>query len=90
MSRLFEIIMEIIYWILIFLSPFLALSIIGIIVYLNNPDNSWVSIVLFIIGAILGTILAEKIRRKYGTTTYMGRIRGNSEFIETKSEKKDT
>jgi len=35
-----------------------------------------------IIGAILGIILAERIRRKYGTTTYMGRIRGNSEFME--------
>jgi hypothetical protein len=31
---------------------------------------------------VLGIVLAERIRRKYGTTVYMGRIKGNSEFIE--------
>ena len=81
MSRLFDIIMEIIYWILIFLTPLLAIGIIGVIIYLNKPDNYWISILLFIAGAVLGIMLAERIRRKYGTTTYMGRIQGNSEFI---------
>jgi uncharacterized membrane protein YfcA len=76
-----EDIMEVIYWIQIFLAPFLPLSIIGVIIYFNNVNYSWLCIVLIIIGAVLGIILAERIRRKYGTTTYMGRIKGNSEFI---------
>ncbi len=74
--------MEVIYWFQIFLAPFIPLSIISIIIYFNNTNDGWLCILLMIIGAILGIILAERIRRKYGTTTYMGRIRGNSEFME--------
>jgi len=75
-------IMEIIYWFQIFLAPFLPLSIIGIIIYFNNTNYGWLCILLMILGIIFGILLAERIRRKYGTTTYMGRVKGNSEFME--------
>ena len=82
--------MEVIYWIQIFISPFLLSVIAGVIVYLNNPNNWWLSLLLVIIGAVLGTIFAERIRRKYGTTTYMGRIKGNAEFMnQDKSRDKE-
>lgn len=80
-------IMEIIYWIEIFLAPFLAFSIIGVIIYFNNTNYGWLCILLMILGGVLGIILAERIRRKYGTATYMGRILGNSEFIEENKSK---
>jgi len=88
MEKIFDIIMEIIYWFLIFLSPFLISVIIAVIVYFNNPTNHWLPLSLLILGAIIGVVLAERIRRKYGTATYMGRIRGNSEFIENDPNKK--
>jgi membrane protein YdbS with pleckstrin-like domain len=81
-------VMEIIYWIQIFLSPFLISIIVAVIAYFNIPDNYWLPIGILITGASVGIILAERIRRKYGTTTYMGRIRGNSEFIENDTNKK--
>lgn len=75
-------IMEVIYWIQLFMAPFLPLSIIGLIIYFNNTNYAWLCIILILIGTVLGIILAERIRRKYGTVTYMGRIKGNSEFVE--------
>jgi hypothetical protein len=81
-------IMEAIYWFQIFLAPFIPLSIVGIVIYFNNTNCGWLCTLLMIVGVILGVILAERIRRKYGTTTYMGRIKGNSEFIEDKSKDK--
>jgi hypothetical protein len=80
-------IMEVIYWIQLFMAPFLPLSIIGIIIYFNNTNYGWLCVTLMLVGVVLGIILAERIRRKYGTTTYMGRIKGNSEFIEEKKPK---
>ncbi len=86
MSKFFETVMEIINWLLIFISPFLVFSIIAVIIYFNNPESNWLPLGLFAIGIVLGIILAERIRRKYGTTTYMGRLRGNAEFIDEQKE----
>ncbi len=85
-SSAFDSIMEIIYWILIFFSPSLVFALASITVYFNNPKNSLLSIIFLILGATIGIILAERIRRKYGTANYMGRILGNSEFIEDDSK----
>jgi len=81
--------LEVIYWIQIFISPFLLFAFAGVIVYFNNTDNWWVSIVLMIIGAVLGTFFAERIRRKRGTVAYMGGIKGNSEFAEKEEPEKN-
>ena len=80
-------IMEVVYWIELFLAPFLPLSIIGVIIYFNNTNYGWLSIVLMITGGVLGILLAERIRKKYGTATYIGRIRGNSEFMNEEKPK---
>lgn len=89
MEKIFDTIMEIIYWFLIFLSPFLISVIVAVIVYFKNPSNHWLPLGLLIVGTTIGIILAERIRRKYGTATYMGRIQGNSEFIENDPNEKN-
>ncbi|HWY98804.1 MAG TPA: hypothetical protein VNY36_06945 [Bacteroidia bacterium] len=89
MNKFFNIAIEIIYWILFFLSPFLIFTIIAVILYLNNPINHWLPVALLIIGVISGIILAERIRRKYGTANYMGTLWGNSELTENKPDKKN-
>jgi hypothetical protein len=81
-------IMEIIYWIQIFISPLLVSVIIAAIAYFNIPNNYWLPSGILIIGAIVGIIFAERIRRKYGTTTFMGRLRGNSDSMEDNLNKK--
>lgn len=78
MEKIFNVIVEIVYWFLFFLSPFIVFVIIAGIVYLNNPNNHWLPIGLLILGIILGILLAERIRRKYGTSAYMAMLYGNS------------
>lgn len=80
-------IMEAVYWIQLFLAPFIPFSIIGVIIYFNNTNYGWLCIVLIILGGVLGIILAERIRRKYGTSNYIGRIRGNAKFMEEDKSK---
>jgi hypothetical protein len=89
MEKIFNAIIEIIYWILFFLSPFLVFTIIAVILYANNPANHWLPVLLLIIGVTSGIILAERIRRKYGTANYMGTLWGNSELTENKPDKKN-
>jgi hypothetical protein len=79
MEKVFNAIIEVVYWILFFLSPFLISAIISVIIYFNNPSNHWLPIGILIIGVITGILLAERIRRKYGTATYMGRLWGSIE-----------
>lgn len=70
MNKLFEII----YWIKIFLSPFIIFLFIALAIYLFNEELLWISVLLTIIGTVLGIIYAERIRKKHGTTQYMGKI----------------
>jgi ACR3 family arsenite efflux pump ArsB len=70
MNKLFEII----YWIKIFLSPFIIFLFIALAIYFSNEELLWISVILLIIGLTLGIIYAERIRKKHGTTQYMGRI----------------
>lgn len=72
-------IMEIIYWIQIFISPVLVSAIIAAIIYFNNTNAYLLAIGVIVLGVILGVFFAERIRRKYGTSAYMGSIMGFSE-----------
>ncbi|TPD69788.1 SoxR reducing system RseC family protein [Flavobacterium microcysteis] len=70
MNKLFEII----YWVKIFLSPFIIFLFIALAIYFSNEELLWISILLSIIGLVLGIVYAERIRKKHGTTQYMGKI----------------
>lgn len=70
MNKLFEII----YWIKIFLSPFIIFLFIALAIYFSNEELLWISVLLSIIGLALGIVYAERIRKKHGTTQYMGKI----------------
>jgi hypothetical protein len=84
MSKFFQTLFEIICWILIFISPLLILFIIAAIIYFNNTANQWLPITIISIGVILGILFAERIRRKYGTTNFMGSLHGGE--LEEKRE----
>lgn len=73
MKKLFEIIIELWYWFMIFLSPFIFFGIISVIILINS-SLIYLSLITLSIGFILGILLAEKIRRKYGCSFYLGKI----------------
>ena len=80
MGKVFNVIIEVVYWLLFFLSPFLISAIISVLIYFNNPNNHWLPFSVLILGVLSGIVLSERIRRKYGTSNYMGRLWGNSEM----------
>jgi len=63
-----------IYWLKIFLSPFIFFGGVGVAIYINNKDLILVGILLGIVGLTVGILWAEKIRKNQNTTEYMGRI----------------
>jgi hypothetical protein len=85
--RILRNIIEGLFWFIIFLSPFLAGAIIAVVLYLYHYNA--IGIVVISIGAISGVILAEKIRKKYGCSTYMGRLLATPDFWPNEVEESD-
>jgi hypothetical protein len=77
MNKLFEILVELWYWFLIFLSPFIFFGVISLVI-IANTSFVYLSFFNLLLGFILGILLAEKIRRKYGCSFYIGKILSTS------------
>ncbi len=74
MIKLFEAIVEAVYWFLIFLSPTLVAVVIAAVVYFNNEEQATIPLVILGVGFLTGVLLAERIRRKYGCSTFYARL----------------
>lgn len=74
MIKLFEAIVEAVYWFLIFLSPMLIATVIAAVVYFNNEEQIVLPLAILGIGFVGGVLLAERIRRKYGCSTFYARL----------------
>jgi ABC-type siderophore export system fused ATPase/permease subunit len=72
--RFFKFITEAIYWVAFFSSPTLIFCIGAFLLYLYNPSLIVLSIVIVILGMTFGTLLAEKIRKKYGCSNYFSKL----------------
>jgi hypothetical protein len=72
-----------IYWLQAFASPVILFGLIGLCT--GSVD---LVIILLIIGAVGGIILAEYIRRKIGLETFFARIYGPNEMDEKLKKKK--
>jgi hypothetical protein len=68
---------NIIYWLQAFAAPVILFGFIGL---LTDSANFFIS--LIIIGAILGVVFAEYIRRKIGLDTFFGKLYGTNEMDE--------
>lgn len=75
-KSLFEHFIEIMGWLQIVASPFLATSIIGAIIYFSKPNTARliIAIAIVLFGLILGIVWATKIWRTKGTTHFMSGI----------------
>jgi hypothetical protein len=60
---------EAMFWAAIFISPVTLLGIIGLMLYLKF-DLPWAFIASLALGCFLGTIIAERIRKKTGCSTF--------------------
>lgn len=63
-----------IFWLWLFIVPAGLLGFLSLWIYVKSPDNLISSIVISIIGIILGVVLAEFVRRKYGLDNFFGRL----------------
>lgn len=70
MNKLFELI----FWLKIFLSPFVLSNVIGFIIYLSNHNLWWIWLALGALGSFLGIYWAEHVRKKQGTTEFMAQV----------------
>ena len=74
MKRVFEIVVETIFWLAIVASPLLLTGAIGLLVYISNERMLWLGIVVCLAGLITGIVLAEKVRRNFGCANYIGKL----------------
>jgi hypothetical protein len=79
--------MEVIGWVQIVFSPVLIASIIAVPLYLatETTERLILSILILLVGLILGIIWANKVAKKYGTISFLSRIHGTPE--DDKEEK---
>lgn len=75
-------IIEVIYWIKIFLSPNLFAVLIIFILYNQFDYSNWY-LLFFIPSIIIGIVLAEKARRKYGASFYFSKPMNTPDIVET-------
>lgn len=74
MNRIFHIIIEVIFWLAIFLSPVIFFSAIAAFTYFSDISNFEMAVSIFLVGIIGGIFWAERIRRKFGCSRYMSKI----------------
>ena len=73
--KFLENLIELVYWIAIFLCPTLICGVIGFVVYFNfnKPIGLIGFIVLSVLGVSLGVYFAERIRRTVGCSSFLTR-----------------
>jgi hypothetical protein len=85
-----QFLIDLIYWLWLFLIPTGILGVYAYYRYSNNPKNQAIPLLILIVGVILGICLAESIRRKRGLAYFFSRINASPDFDKfSTSEEKD-
>lgn len=74
-------IIEAIYWIRIFLSPNFLVGLILAIIHSVSGFRYW-QLLLFIPSIVIGILLAERARKKYGTSNYVAKTMNTPDLKE--------
>lgn len=82
----FNIVIEIFYWILIALCPILIGGILGALVYAYVYTSTILFFVFQGFGVLLGIVLAEYIRRKYGCSTFYAKLMNTPDLYDDKEK----
>ncbi len=86
MQKVFSFIIESFYWFLTFLSPFLGFGLVGLFLITAVKLPIIALCILLVVGGVLGILLAERIRRKYGCSNYWGRILSTPDIWPTPTD----
>ena len=81
-KNFFELMMEVVGWVQIVVSPLLLGAIIGSIIYFSRPNYTRLVIAISVasIGLIIGIVWATRVWKKRGTIYYLSRISAISEL----------
>ena len=79
MNKILKVLVDIIFWLQAFASPFFLAGLIALFIYIKSGNRSS-AIILVTIGVISGIFLAEFIRRKYGLDNFFGKIYGSGKL----------
>ena len=63
-----------IFWLWLFIVPTGIMGFLGFWLYEKHHDNLFYSIIITVVGIILGIVLAEHVRKKYGLDNFFGRL----------------
>ncbi len=88
--KVLEFLIDVFSWLKIVASPFLIAAIIAITIYLNVAGilGLVLSVSMLLVGIVVGVILATRIWKTQGTTTFLARIHATPELDKVNQEKK--
>lgn len=78
----FVMLMEILGWVQIMLSPVLVAAVLAALYYLYSPNTIGIigALIIMTIGLTIGIIWANRMKRKYGTIWFISRKRATTEL----------
>jgi len=67
---------NILFWLRIFIAPFLVFLILSYFAYhyFNSTIRTEITILIVIIGALISALITRRVRKKYGTISFMSRV----------------
>ena len=88
--KVLEFLIDVFSWLKIVASPLLIAVIIAVIIYLNVSGilGLILSVSILMVGVVVGVILATRIWKTLGTTTFLARIHATLELDKINHEKK--
>ncbi len=86
--KIFMFFINLIFWLWAFLVPAGICFIIAVLLYSKSPSNLPFSILVGVIGIVLGILIAESIRRKQGLSHFFSRIMASPE-LDPKDEQEE-
>lgn len=75
--KILAFLIDAIYWLGLFITPAAILCFVALWFYLGNTISLWLSVVIGIAGIVLGTLLAEYVRKRYGLNNFWSGISTN-------------
>lgn len=79
-------IVNLIFWLWVFIVPAAILGFLAFLLYNKSSDNLPFSIIILVVGVVLGVLLAEYIRKKYGLDYFFGKLLSTPELENDKKE----
>ncbi|MEP7372949.1 MAG: hypothetical protein ABI675_06125 [Chitinophagaceae bacterium] len=77
---------RVLFWLQAFAAPFLLSGLLSFFIFSKGIHTKDLAIILLVSGVFAGTVLAERIRRKYGLETFFSKIYGSPELDDPKKK----